>query len=336
MHSRSAGASASLPAQRKITLAPTRLRRYKRCLMLSLRFAVLFIHIVAVIVALGGSLFSTFALAPVLAAELDPPARLRVARRIVRRLGAIVLTVLAVLVVTGIFNVLFIGGVSILLAIKLILVVAVIALALYQYGSIGVQIWRISAAGRSGSRRPPGAFSARRSDRRLDRVADCLSLDRTHARLRRDCHVDSLRVHRCHEKNRRAQRPPGCGDLPRSRSRSALSRRSATAQARTLQCDTSTRRWARGRIAASLQSSECAAAAVGMLIGIRFGARLVNGSTLRNRSMIAAVILCALVLPIVAQVGAETARLRFASGASATHGSSTTSATTWECLLTSF
>jgi hypothetical protein len=43
--------------------------------MLSLRFLVLFIHIVAVIVALGGSLFSTFALAPLLAAELDPPAR---------------------------------------------------------------------------------------------------------------------------------------------------------------------------------------------------------------------------------------------------------------------
>ena len=117
--------------------------------MLSLRFAVLFIHIVAVIVALGGSLFSTFALAPVLAVELDPPARIRVARRIVRRLGAIVLTSLAVLVVTGIFNVLFIGGVSILLAIKLILVVVVIALALYQYGSIGVQIWRISASGPS-------------------------------------------------------------------------------------------------------------------------------------------------------------------------------------------
>jgi uncharacterized membrane protein len=117
--------------------------------MLSLRFVVLFIHIVAVIVALGGSLFSTFALAPVLAEELDPPLRLRVARRIVRRLGAIVLTSLAVLVVTGILNVLFIGGVSILLAIKLILVVVVIALALYQYGSIGVRIWHASAAGPS-------------------------------------------------------------------------------------------------------------------------------------------------------------------------------------------
>lgn len=117
--------------------------------MLSLRFAVLFVHIVAVIVALGGSLFSTFALAPVLAAELDPPARIRVARRIVRRLGAIVLTSLAVLVVTGVFNVIFVGGVSILLAIKLVLVVVVIALALYQYGSLGVQIWRASTAGPS-------------------------------------------------------------------------------------------------------------------------------------------------------------------------------------------
>ena len=74
--------------------------------MLSLRLLMLFVHIVAVIVALGGSLFSTFALAPVLASELEPPARIRVARRIVRPLGAIVLTSLAVLVVTGIFNVL--------------------------------------------------------------------------------------------------------------------------------------------------------------------------------------------------------------------------------------
>jgi uncharacterized membrane protein len=117
--------------------------------MLSLRFLVLFIHIVAVVVALGGSLFSTFALAPVLAEELEPPARIRVARRVVRRLGAIVLTSLAVLVVTGILNVLFIGGVSILLAIKLILVIVVIGLALYQYGSLGVQIWRLSATGPS-------------------------------------------------------------------------------------------------------------------------------------------------------------------------------------------
>ena len=115
--------------------------------MFSLRFVVLFVHIVAVIVALGGSLFSTFALAPVLIAELDPPARIRVARRIVRRLGAIVLTSLAVLVVTGLLNVLFVGGVSILLAIKLLLIVVVIALALYQYGNVGVKIWRLSAAG---------------------------------------------------------------------------------------------------------------------------------------------------------------------------------------------
>ena len=117
--------------------------------MLSLRLAVLFLHVAAVIVALGSSLFSTFALTPVLVEELDPPARIRVVRRVIQRLGAIVITSLAVLVVTGLLNVLFIGGVSILLLIKLMLVVMVIGLALYQYGNIGTQIWRLSAAGPS-------------------------------------------------------------------------------------------------------------------------------------------------------------------------------------------
>jgi hypothetical protein len=62
---------------------------------------------------------------------------------------------------------------------------------------------------------------------------------------------------------------------------------------------------------------ECAAAAVGMLIGIRIGARLVNDAALKNRSMIAAVIVSALVLPIVGRVGAQIARFKFTSGASA-------------------
>ncbi|MEA2678653.1 MAG: hypothetical protein QOK03_375 [Candidatus Binataceae bacterium] len=117
--------------------------------MFSLRLFVLFLHVAAVIVALGSSLFSTFALTPVLAEELDPTIRIKVVRRVIRRLGAIVLTSLAVLVVTGLLNVLFVGGVSMLLLIKLMLVVVVIGLALYQYGNIGVQIWRISAAGPS-------------------------------------------------------------------------------------------------------------------------------------------------------------------------------------------
>jgi len=117
--------------------------------MFSLRLFVLFLHVAAVIVALGSSLFSTFALTPVLAEELDPTIRIKVVRRVIRRLGAIVLTSLAVLVVTGLLNVLFIGGVSMLLLIKLALVVMVIGLALYQYGNIGMQIWRISAAGPS-------------------------------------------------------------------------------------------------------------------------------------------------------------------------------------------
>ena len=117
--------------------------------MFSLRLLVLFLHVAAVIVALGSSLFSTFALTPVLAEELDPVARIRVVRRVVRRLGAIVLTSLAVLVATGLMNVLFIGGVSMLLLVKLALVVMVIGLALYQYGNIGAQIWRLSASGPS-------------------------------------------------------------------------------------------------------------------------------------------------------------------------------------------
>ena len=115
--------------------------------MFSLRLVVLFLHVAAVIVALGSSLFSTFAALPILAEELDPATRIRVMRRVTRRLGAIVITSLAVLVVTGLLNVLFIGGVSILLAIKLMLVVVVIGLALYQYGNIGARIWRLSAAG---------------------------------------------------------------------------------------------------------------------------------------------------------------------------------------------
>jgi uncharacterized membrane protein len=117
--------------------------------MFSLRLAVLFLHVAAVIVALGSSLFSTFALTPVLVEELDPATRIRVARRVIQRLGVIVMTSLAVLVVTGLLNVLFIGGVSMLLLIKLALVVMVIGLALYQYGNIGAQIWRLSAAGPS-------------------------------------------------------------------------------------------------------------------------------------------------------------------------------------------
>ena len=62
---------------------------------------------------------------------------------------------------------------------------------------------------------------------------------------------------------------------------------------------------------------ECAAAAVGMLIGIRIGARLVDGA-LKNRSMIAAVIAGALALPMVGRLSAEVARFRFTSGGSVT------------------
>ncbi len=115
--------------------------------MLTARIAVLFVHVTAVIVALGGSLFSTFALAPILAEELEPAARIRVLRRVVRRLGAIVLAALGVLLLTGIVNVVYLGAIPAALIVKLVLVAAVFVLALYQYGNLGAEIWRLSAAG---------------------------------------------------------------------------------------------------------------------------------------------------------------------------------------------
>ena len=115
--------------------------------MLSLRLFVLFIHVTAVIVALGGSLFSTFALAPVLAEELDVAPRVRVARRVVQRLGVIVLSALAILIVTGIFNLMFLGAIGPLLSLKLVLVAVVMILAIYQYGMLGMRIWRVSVNG---------------------------------------------------------------------------------------------------------------------------------------------------------------------------------------------
>jgi hypothetical protein len=62
-------------------------------------------------------------------------------------LGAIVLGALAVLIVTGIFNVEFFSVAGPLLDLKLVLVAIVIALAIFQYGALGMRIWRFSAAG---------------------------------------------------------------------------------------------------------------------------------------------------------------------------------------------
>ncbi len=72
--------------------------------------------------------------------------RLRVVRRIVRRMGAIVLIALATLVFTGFLNVMFIGKISQLLAIKLLIVTVVIALAISSVREPGnARIWRATA-----------------------------------------------------------------------------------------------------------------------------------------------------------------------------------------------
>lgn len=62
---------------------------------------------------------------------------------------------------------------------------------------------------------------------------------------------------------------------------------------------------------------ECSAAAFGMLAGIKLSARLVDGQSLTQNSMIAAVVAGALALPVVASLGAQVARYRFTRGASA-------------------
>ena len=58
----------------------------------------------------------------------------------------------------------------------------------------------------------------------------------------------------------------------------------------------------------------CSAAALGMLVGIRIGARLVYDAALKSRSMIVAVIVGALALPIIGTVGADVARFHFTDG----------------------
>ncbi len=115
--------------------------------MLTVRIAVLFIHVTAVIVALGGALFSAFALTPILAEELEPATRIRVVRRVIRRLGALVLSALGVLILTGIVNVIYLRAMPPALMAKLALAALVVALALYQYGNLGAEIWRLSRGG---------------------------------------------------------------------------------------------------------------------------------------------------------------------------------------------
>jgi hypothetical protein len=66
---------------------------------------------------------------------------------VIRRLGVIVLSAMVILVVTGILNVMFLGAISPLLSVKLGLVAFAIILAIYQYGTLGLRIWRISANG---------------------------------------------------------------------------------------------------------------------------------------------------------------------------------------------
>lgn len=57
--------------------------------------------------------------------------------------------------------------------------------------------------------------------------------------------------------------------------------------------------------------AECGAAAFGMLVGIRIGARLVSGEILKRRSIAAAVVAGAVAIPLVARTVAEVARYKW-------------------------
>lgn len=60
---------------------------------------------------------------------------------------------------------------------------------------------------------------------------------------------------------------------------------------------------------------QCAATAFGMLVGIRLGARMVEGDALKSRATVTSVIAGAIALPPLARLGAEISRYRFTSGA---------------------
>ncbi|MCL5045127.1 MAG: hypothetical protein M1336_07570 [Deltaproteobacteria bacterium] len=115
--------------------------------MLTWRVAVLFVHLMAVIAGLGGSLFNVFILSPVLRGELEASQRLKVVRPLIRRSGFLVLGALAVLVATGIVNVILLGRLTVLLVLKLVLVAAALAVAHYQYGILGRRFLALSADG---------------------------------------------------------------------------------------------------------------------------------------------------------------------------------------------
>ena len=119
-----------------------------------MRALLMWLHILAGVVALGGGIFLNFILAPAAAAALQPADRLGLQARLVRRFLPTVLICLLALILTG---VLFLASVFSIpgygaevsymrhLTLKLILVAVVLLLALYQYFRLGLPLAAIAA-----------------------------------------------------------------------------------------------------------------------------------------------------------------------------------------------
>lgn len=119
--------------------------------MLTLRYLALWVHLLAVVVALGGGLFANLVLAPVLVRELQPQDRLRVAARLIPRMKVVAFLSLGLLILTGVVNLLYMGPsilsgrLLVLLLVKLLLVFGVIILNLLIYLEFGATIIRAAA-----------------------------------------------------------------------------------------------------------------------------------------------------------------------------------------------
>jgi len=113
-----------------------------------MRALLMWLHILAGVVALGGGIFINFILAPA-AAALQPGERLGLQARVIRRFQPTVLICLLALILTGILflaSVFSIPGYGAdvsymrLLTGKLILVAVVLVLSLYQYFRLGLPL----------------------------------------------------------------------------------------------------------------------------------------------------------------------------------------------------
>jgi uncharacterized membrane protein len=93
----------------------------------------LFIHVVAVVVWVGGMFFAYQCLRPVAAELLDPPVRLRLWRRVFARFFGWVWTSVALILISGLVNFAFVGFAAAPFRWHLMLTLGVAMMAIFAY-----------------------------------------------------------------------------------------------------------------------------------------------------------------------------------------------------------